>query len=52
MMTEGKDEEYKSKKLRKEGEKAINRLILLGAIVLLLTVIIIGFLIRNSMTYK
>lgn len=51
-MTDEEDEEYKSEKLKKEGEKAINRLILLGAIALLLIVIIIGFLIHNTVTYK
>lgn len=52
MMIDSEDEEYNGEKLRKEGERAVTRLILLGAIVLLLTVIIIGFLIRNSTTYK
>lgn len=52
MMIDEEDKEQKSEKLRKEGEKSVNRLILVGAIVLLLTVIIIGFLIHNSITYK
>jgi cell division septal protein FtsQ len=51
-MTYQEDDEFKSEKLKKESERAITRLILLGAIVLLLIVIIIGFLIRNSLSYK
>ena len=51
-MTSDNEEEYKNETLKKEGEKAVTRLILLGAIALLLTVIVIGFLLRNSMVYK
>jgi hypothetical protein len=41
------DDELESEKLKKETERSITKLILLGAIVLLLTVLIIGFLIRT-----
>jgi hypothetical protein len=48
----GQDDELERERLKRESERKITRLILLGAIVLLLTVIIIGFLIRNPITYK
>jgi hypothetical protein len=51
-MTDQEDKEHEMEKLKKKSEKAVNKLILLGAIALILTVIIIGFLIRSSMTYK
>jgi amino acid permease len=40
-----------SEKLKKESEKAITRLILLGAIILFLIVIIIGLLLHYSPKY-
>lgn len=46
------DGELESEKLKKDSDRGITKLILLGAIVLLLTVIIIGFLIRNPITNK
>jgi|WetSurMetagenome_2_1015567.scaffolds.fasta_scaffold253074_1 hypothetical protein len=46
------DDELENERLKKDSERKITKLILLGAIVLLLTVIIIGFLIRNPITYK
>lgn len=42
------DEEDVGEKLKKEGERRVTRLIILGAIALLMTVIIIGFLIRTT----
>ena len=36
------------KDLKKEGERDINILLILGAIILLITVIIIGFLVRTG----
>lgn len=40
------------KDLKKESERDINMLLILGAIVLLITVIIIGILIRSGPMYK
>jgi hypothetical protein len=40
------------KDLKKESEKGINMLLILGVLVLLITVIIIGILVRTGPIYK
>jgi hypothetical protein len=47
-MTDYENDEYKSQELKKKTERTIARLIILGAISLLLIVIIIGIIIHNS----
>lgn len=42
------DKEDVGEELKKRKEKAVTRLILLGALALLLTVIIIGYLLRTT----